>query len=180
MDVAYKQRLCSVEIYGGKPCLRSPARKSATKFKVVMKKIWFYGRRLDISRFSFLFLKSLYYPVLPHPFQPVFPSQLSNGSIQVLHCCSQKTDEYLGAVYLPSVHRLYLVSVSYTVRLRVHGMSDKHIILIASWCYYLMLPSAQVTAGRQWGDLREKVTLDFMHLRLPSAPSHRHKMAPVE
>lgn len=36
-----------------------------------------------------------------------------------------------------------------------HGMKDKHIILIASWCYYLMLPRAQVTAGGgQWGGIR--------------------------
>lgn len=49
----------------------------------------------------------------------------------------------------PSVHRLYLVSVSHVVRHCVHGMSDKHIILIASRCYYLMLPRAQVTAGGQ-------------------------------
>lgn len=37
--------------------------------------------------------------------------------------------------------------VSHIVSHRAHGMSDKHVILIASRCYFLMLPSS----GDSWG-----------------------------
>lgn len=131
-----------------------------------LQKICFYGERLKFSDvFLYLFFALLHFQLIL--LRTGYSSQWSNSSIQGLRCCSQergKKNEYLEAFIFPSVHRLYLVSVSHIVSHWVHGMSDKHIILIASWCYFLMLPSAQVTAGGQWGDLGEKVTLNFMHL----------------
>lgn len=55
MDVAYKQGLCSVEIYSCKPCFRSPVRKSATKFRVVTENLLLQGE-IKILRCSSLFL----------------------------------------------------------------------------------------------------------------------------
>lgn len=55
------------------------------------------------------------------------------------------------------MQRVFLVSTLHIARRRVHGVSDKHVILIASWCYYLMLPRAQVIAAggeTVWGSGR--------------------------
>ena len=86
----------------------------------------------------------------------------SNGSIQGSCCSSQRTDEYLGAFYLSVCKQDFCIQcLFHTV---CSGMSDKHIILIASWCYYLMMPSAQATAGGDSEETGEKVTLNSVHL----------------
>lgn len=58
MDVAYKQGLCSVEIYSSRPCFRSPVRESATKFKVVTENLLLQERDLHFQMF-FFFIFSL-------------------------------------------------------------------------------------------------------------------------
>lgn len=90
MDVAYKQRLCSVEIYDCKPCFRSPVRKSATKFKVVTENLLLRGE-IKIFRCFSLYLF----------FIATFQLILSNPLLTASRWSSLKTDEYLGAFYLP-------------------------------------------------------------------------------
>lgn len=53
MDVAYKQRLCSVEIYSCKPSFRSRVRKSDAKFKVVTENLLLWGEIKNFRCFSF-------------------------------------------------------------------------------------------------------------------------------
>lgn len=108
-------------------------------------------------------------------------SRRSYGRTQGLHCCREKNWWIFRSILSPHLCTGFILCLfSHIVSHWVQGMSDKHIILIASWCYYLMVPGAQVTAGGQWGDLGEKVTLNFVHLCQQSAAQCGHKMAPVE
>ena len=95
-------------------------------------------------------------------------SQVEAVCLQSLYRDFDKGWIFRGHFISPSVHRLYPESVSRIVSHWEHAVSDKHIILIASRRYYLMLPSTQVTAGGQrvcvcYADM-ENVTLNAEHL----------------
>lgn len=154
MDVAYKQKLCSVEIYSSKPCFRSPLRKSATKFKVVTEMFFFfYGERLKISDvFLYLFFALLHSNSFwSNPCANRFLSRWSNGSIQGLHCCSQKTDEYLEAFYLPICAQA-LSCVCFTHCKPLSACSDWQAYNLD--CILMLLPYAAKRSGDSWGTVR--------------------------
>lgn len=49
MDVAYKQRLCSVEIYSLQALFQIPSKEECHKIQKWLQKICFYGDRLKFS-----------------------------------------------------------------------------------------------------------------------------------
>lgn len=75
MDVAHKQRLCSVEIYGCRPCFRSPVRKSATKFKVVAENLLLQGEiKILKGVFPYLFFAfAIFHLILLQPLCLLLP-----------------------------------------------------------------------------------------------------------
>lgn len=96
------------------------------------------------------------------------------------------TDKYLKAFYL-HLCAGFIPCMPHILWQCAHRMKDKHIILIASWCCYSMLPRAQVTAGGgQWGGIRGRSgggegDIEFhAPVRLQSVAALRRTMAPVE
>lgn len=146
-DVAYKQGLCSVEIHGCKPCFRSPGRKSATKFKVVTENLLLRGEIKIFRCFSFcLFFVSTFKLILSDRF--LTGSWWSNGSIQDLHCYSQKTDEYLGACYLPICAKA-LSRVCFTHCKPLSARSEWQAYNLD--CILMLLPYAAKHSVDSWG-----------------------------
>lgn len=152
MDVAHKQRLCSVEIYGCRPCFRSPVRKSATKFKVVAENLLLQGE-IKIFKICFsLFILCVFY-ISPH-FAPA-PLFTPPGDLMAAfraHIAAvRKIDEYLEAFYLPICAQA-LSCVCFT-----------HCKPLSAWnewqaynldCILMLLPYAAKRSGDSWGTVR--------------------------
>lgn len=80
-----------------------------------------------------------------------YSSQWSNGNIQGLHCCSQKTDEYLEAFYLPICAQA-LSCVCFTHCKPLSAWSEWQAYNLD--CILMLLPYATKRSGDSWGTVR--------------------------
>lgn len=118
-----------------------------------LQKICFYRERLkfwDVLLYFFfalLHFNSFWSNLLLTGYSP----QWSNGSVQGLHCCSQETDEYLEAFYLPICAQA-LSSVCFTHCKPLSARNEWQAYNLD--CILMLLPYAAKRSGDSWGTAR--------------------------